>query len=34
MDKFQRSIVHDVADVAGLVGYSFGEEDVDRYMQV
>jgi len=34
MDKFQRSIVHDVADVAGLVAYSFGEEDVDRYMQV
>ncbi|XP_023323364.1 sperm-associated antigen 7 [Eurytemora carolleeae] len=34
MDKFQRSIIHDVAEVAGLVTFSFGEEDVDRYIQV
>ena len=29
-----RSIIHDVAEVAGLVTFSFGEEDVDRYIQV
>ena len=29
-----RSIIHDVAEVAGLVSFSFGEEDVDRYIQV
>jgi hypothetical protein len=34
MDKFQRSIIHDVAEVAGLVTFSFGEEDVDRYIQI
>ncbi len=30
----QRSIVHDVAEVAGLVAHSFGEEDVDRHIVI
>jgi len=34
MNKYQRSIIHDVAEIAGLVSFSFGEEDVDRYIQV
>lgn len=34
MDKYHRSVVHDVAEIAGLVTYSFGEEDVDRHIQV
>jgi len=34
MDKYQRSIIHDVAEITGLVSYSFGEEDVDRFIQV
>jgi len=34
MDKFQRSVVHDVAEIAGLATYSFGEEDIDRHIQV
>jgi len=34
MDKFQRSVVHDVSEIAGLATHSFGEEDVDRYIQV
>ena len=34
MEKFFRSIAHDVAEVAGLVAHSFGEEDVDRHIKV
>merc|ERR1711874_261304 len=34
MDKFQRSVVHDVSEIAGLATHSFGEEDVDRHIQV
>ena len=34
MDKYHRSVVHDVAEVAGLVSYSFGEEEIDRHIQV
>ena len=34
MDKTQRSIAHDVAEIAGLPAYSFGEEGVDRYLVV
>ena len=34
MDKYQRSVVHDVSEVAGLVSHSFGEEEVDRHIQV
>ena len=32
--SLQRSILHDVCEVAGLVAYSFGEEDVDRHTVV
>eukprot|EP00795_Rhopilema_esculentum_P007158 gene7158-12815_t len=34
MDKVARSIVHDVAEVAGLTSFSFGEENVDRYLMI
>ena len=34
MDQYHRSVVHDVAEIAGLVTYSFGEEDLDRHIQV
>ena len=34
MDKLWRSIIRDVSDVAGLAGYSFGEEGVDRHTVV
>merc|ERR1712059_95821 len=34
MDRYQRSVVHDVAEIAGLATYSFGEEEVDRFIQV
>ena len=29
--RYHRSVVHDVAEVAGLIAHSFGEEDVDRH---
>ncbi len=32
MEKHLRSIVHDVAEVAGLVGHSLGEDGVDRHV--
>ncbi|XP_077998052.1 sperm-associated antigen 7 homolog [Glandiceps talaboti] len=32
MDRVYRSIIHDVAEVAGLTTFSFGERDDDRYM--
>jgi len=34
MDKVCRSITHDVADVAGLTAFSFGEEEIDRYVMI
>eukprot|EP00112_Aurelia_sp_Birch-Aquarium-sp1_P009378 Seg2063.6 transcript_id=Seg2063.6/GoldUCD/mRNA.D3Y31 product="Sperm-associated antigen 7-like" protein_id=Seg2063.6/GoldUCD/D3Y31 len=34
MDKIARSIVHDVAEVAGLTSFSFGEENIDRYIMI
>uniref|UniRef100_A0A0N7ZB83 R3H domain-containing protein n=1 Tax=Scylla olivacea TaxID=85551 RepID=A0A0N7ZB83_SCYOL len=34
MDRVARSIVRDVADVAGLTTYAFGTEDVDRHVMV
>lgn len=34
MDKVARSIVHDVAEVAGLVSFSFGEENIDKYIMI
>uniref|UniRef100_A0A6B2E9X4 R3H domain-containing protein n=1 Tax=Phlebotomus kandelakii TaxID=1109342 RepID=A0A6B2E9X4_9DIPT len=33
-DKVYRSVVHDVAEIAGLIGMSFGQEGVDRYIVV
>ncbi|KAJ1524810.1 hypothetical protein ONE63_009681 [Megalurothrips usitatus] len=30
MNKVLRSIVHDVAEIAGVAAFSFGEEEVDR----
>lgn len=34
MEKVWRTIVHDVADVAGMSAFSFGEDEVDRYVMV
>lgn len=34
MDQVYRSIIHDVAEVGGMTAYSFGEEGVDRYIEV
>lgn len=34
MDHLHRSIVHDVAEIAGLTAYSFGEDEVDRYVMI
>ncbi len=31
---FYRSIIHDVAEIAGLTSFTFGEEDLDRHIQV
>eukprot|EP00095_Tigriopus_kingsejongensis_P003462 snap_masked-scaffold13_size735724-processed-gene-4.5 protein:Tk03462 transcript:snap_masked-scaffold13_size735724-processed-gene-4.5-mRNA-1 annotation:"sperm-associated antigen 7 homolog" len=32
MEKFRRSVLHDVAEIAGLISHAFGEEDVDRHL--
>ena len=32
MNQYERSVVHDVSEVAGLVAHSFGQEDVDRHV--
>ncbi|KAL1395720.1 hypothetical protein pipiens_011042 [Culex pipiens pipiens] len=34
LDKVHRSVVHDIAEIAGLVAMSFGVEGVDRYIVV
>ncbi|KAJ7393567.1 Sperm-associated antigen 7 [Desmophyllum pertusum] len=34
MTRVQRSIVHDVAEIAGLTTFSFGEDEVDRYVML
>ncbi|KAL8597672.1 hypothetical protein ACOMHN_012639 [Nucella lapillus] len=34
MEKVYRSIVHEVADVAGLASFSFGLEEEDRYVML
>ena len=34
MPKVNRSIVHDVAETAGLIAHSFGVEDVDRHVVI
>ena len=30
MNQYERSVVHDTAEIAGLVAHSFGQEDIDR----
>ncbi|XP_068753447.1 sperm-associated antigen 7 homolog [Montipora capricornis] len=34
MTRIQRSIVHDVAEIAGLTTFSFGEDEIDRYVML
>lgn len=34
LSRIQRSIVHDVAEIAGLTTFSFGEDEVDRYVML
>uniref|UniRef100_A0A0B6ZU61 R3H domain-containing protein n=1 Tax=Arion vulgaris TaxID=1028688 RepID=A0A0B6ZU61_9EUPU len=34
MEKVLRTIVHDVAEVAGLTSFSFGQEEEDRYVML
>ncbi|XP_011869899.1 PREDICTED: sperm-associated antigen 7 homolog [Vollenhovia emeryi] len=34
MDQIYRSIIHDAAEVANVLAYSFGEEGVDRYIML
>jgi len=34
MTRIQRSIVHDVAEIAGLTTFSFGEDEVDRFVML
>ncbi|XP_013782782.1 sperm-associated antigen 7 homolog [Limulus polyphemus] len=34
MSKVLRSVIHDAADIAGLTAFSFGEEEVDRYVML
>ncbi|XP_064610455.1 sperm-associated antigen 7 homolog [Liolophura sinensis] len=34
MDKVFRAIIHEVADVAGLTSFSFGQEEEDRYVML
>ncbi|XP_059831279.1 sperm-associated antigen 7 homolog [Hypanus sabinus] len=34
MNKLERSILHDVVEVAGLTSFSFGEDDDNRYVMI
>ncbi|XP_041034771.1 sperm-associated antigen 7 homolog [Carcharodon carcharias] len=34
MNKLERSILHDVVEVAGLTSFSFGEDDESRYVMI
>ncbi|XP_064900291.1 sperm-associated antigen 7 isoform X1 [Columba livia] len=34
MNKIERSILHDVAEVAGLTSFSFGDDEDNRYVMV
>ncbi|XP_042327793.1 sperm-associated antigen 7 [Sceloporus undulatus] len=34
MNKIERSILHDVVEVAGLTSFSFGEEEESRYVMI
>ncbi|VVC32052.1 R3H domain,Sperm-associated antigen 7,Sperm-associated antigen 7, R3H domain [Cinara cedri] len=34
LNKVLRNIVHEIAEDAGMIAYSFGEEEVDRYIMI
>ncbi|XP_025418953.1 sperm-associated antigen 7-like, partial [Sipha flava] len=34
LNKVLRNIVHEISEDAGMLAYSFGEEEVDRYIMV
>lgn len=34
MNKLERSILHDVVEIAGLTSFSFGEEEENRYVMI
>ncbi|XP_039603136.1 sperm-associated antigen 7 homolog [Polypterus senegalus] len=34
MNKIERSILHDVAEVAGLTSFSFGDDEESRYVMI
>ncbi|XP_050539523.1 sperm-associated antigen 7 [Daktulosphaira vitifoliae] len=34
LDKVLRNIVHEISEDAGMLAYSFGEEEVDRYIMI
>nr|XP_014346164.1 PREDICTED: sperm-associated antigen 7 [Latimeria chalumnae] len=34
MNKIERSILHDVAEVAGLTSFSFGDDEENRYVMI
>ena len=34
MSIVERQVVHDVAEIAGLIAHSFGEEGVDRHVEL
>ncbi|OCT55802.1 hypothetical protein XELAEV_18003745mg [Xenopus laevis] len=34
MGKIERSIVHDVVEVAGLTSFSFGDDEETRYVMI
>ncbi|KAL5235023.1 hypothetical protein ACI65C_002433 [Semiaphis heraclei] len=34
LNKVLRNIVHEIAEDAGMLAYSFGEEEVDRYIMI
>ncbi|XP_029769745.1 sperm-associated antigen 7-like, partial [Terrapene carolina triunguis] len=34
MNKLERSILHDVVEVAGLTSFSFGDDEESRYVMI
>ncbi len=34
MSIVERQVVHDVAEIAGLIAHSFGEEGIDRHVEL
>ena len=34
MSIVERQVVHDVAEIAGLIAHSFGEEGLDRHVEL